>query len=180
MNSLRIEADGLAEENEKLKAKVKELEQANLSHEQEITSLQHKNGVLESNVEKLESGIQTHKAAADESAQHGSQNEALQRKLQMLEEEAETADRNLRETNEKSVAPPRSLASTGRMKDLVSADNSQYRLRQTDLKAGHIERKVQALESERDQWEQKFVEMEEKYKTTKKELDDFVAEIGNI
>lgn len=54
------------------------------------------------------------------------------------------------------------------------------RLRQTDVKAGHYERKVQALETSRDQWEQKYEEMAKKYSETKKELDDFVAEIGNI
>jgi len=55
-----------------------------------------------------------------------------------------------------------------------------YRLRQTDVKAGHYERKVQALESSRDQWETKYEEMAKKYNDTKKELDDFVSEIGNI
>ena len=54
------------------------------------------------------------------------------------------------------------------------------RLRQTDVKAGHFERKVQALEADRDSWEQKYEEMAKKYADTKKELDDFVAEIGNI
>lgn len=54
------------------------------------------------------------------------------------------------------------------------------RLRQTDVKAGHYERKVQALEAARDQWESKYEEMSTKYAQTKKELDDFVAEIGNI
>lgn len=58
--------------------------------------------------------------------------------------------------------------------------NFTCRLRQTDVKAGHYERKVQALETERDQWEQKYEEMAKKYADTKKELDDFVAEIGNI
>lgn len=53
-------------------------------------------------------------------------------------------------------------------------------LRQTDVKAGHYERKVQALETARDQWETKYEDMAKKYAETKKELDDFVAEIGNI
>lgn len=57
---------------------------------------------------------------------------------------------------------------------------ARNRLRQTDVKAGHYERKVQALETSRDQWEQKYEEMSQKYTLTKKELDDFVAEIGNI
>ena len=54
------------------------------------------------------------------------------------------------------------------------------RLRQTDVKAGHYERKVQALEAARDQWETKYEEMAEKYAKTKKELDDFATEIGNL
>lgn len=60
------------------------------------------------------------------------------------------------------------------------ADSILHRLRQTDVKAGHFERKVQALEAARDQWESKYEEMAKKYSETKKELDDFVAEIGNI
>jgi tropomyosin len=54
------------------------------------------------------------------------------------------------------------------------------RLRQTDVKAGHYERKVQALEQSNAQWETKYEEMAKKYADTKKELDDFVAEIGTI
>ena len=54
------------------------------------------------------------------------------------------------------------------------------RLRQTDVKAGHYERKVQALEAARDQWEEKYEEMNSKYKAVEKELHDFQAEIGNI
>ena len=54
------------------------------------------------------------------------------------------------------------------------------RLRQTDVKAGHFERKVQALEASRDQWEEKYEEMARKYNTVKKELEDFQLEIGNI
>ena len=54
------------------------------------------------------------------------------------------------------------------------------RLRQTDVKAGHFERKVQALEQDRDQWEAKYEEMAKKYATVQKELEDFQAEIGNI
>ena len=54
------------------------------------------------------------------------------------------------------------------------------RLRQVDVKAEHFERQVTRLEQERDSWETKFEEMAKKYADTKKELDDFVAEIGTI
>ncbi len=54
------------------------------------------------------------------------------------------------------------------------------RLRQTDVKSGHYERKVQALEAEREQWESKYEEISKKYEDTKKELEQFAAELGNI
>ena len=57
--------------------------------------------MLEQEVDKLEGLHKDAKAAVDESAQHGTQNESLQRRLQLLEEEAEENDKNLRETNEK-------------------------------------------------------------------------------
>jgi tropomyosin, fungi type len=101
MAALRLEADTANSKSEELQAKVKVLEQENLQKEQELTSLQHKNSLLEAEVEKLETGIKEAKAAAEESTQHGSHNEALQRRLQLLEEEAEEADKNLRETNDK-------------------------------------------------------------------------------
>lgn len=101
MNSLRLEADEASTKVEELQTKVKALEQENLSKEQEITSLQHKNNLLEGDVEKLETNIKDFKKAADEGQQHGTQNETLQRRLQLLEEEAEEADKTLREANEK-------------------------------------------------------------------------------
>lgn len=48
------------------------------------------------------------------------------------------------------------------------------------MKAGHYERKVQALESARDQWEEKYEEMAKKYTQTKKELEDFHLEMSNL
>lgn len=63
---------------------------------------------------------------------------------------------------------------------LVLINPSVLRLRQTDVRAGHYERKVQALETDRDRWEEKYEEMAKKYATVKKELEDFQLEIGNI
>jgi tropomyosin, fungi type len=104
MSALRKEADEAVAQNEELKSKVKQLEQENLAKEQEITSLSHKNQVLEKEVETLEESVSKHKGLADESSQHGVQNESLTRRLQVLEDEAEQADRTLRETNEKYVS----------------------------------------------------------------------------
>ena len=57
---------------------------------------------------------------------------------------------------------------------------SSYRLRQTDVKAGHYERKVQALENDRDKWETKYEEMSKKYTELQKELHDLEVSMGNI
>ena len=58
--------------------------------------------------------------------------------------------------------------------------NFSSRLRQTDVKAGHYERKVQALEVERDNWETKFEEMSKKYSALQKELQELEVSMGNI
>lgn len=106
MNSLRLEQEQTEAQCQELKAKVKHLEQENLAKEQEITSLSHKNQLLESEVEKLEAGVKQAKEEAALGTQHGTQNESLQRRLQLLEEEAEESDKQMRETNEKYVHQP--------------------------------------------------------------------------
>jgi len=103
MNALRIEADESASKAEEYKAKLKTLEAENTQKEQEITSLTHKNQVLEAEVEKLESSVKTYKDEATGGAAASSQVEAMQRKIQVLEEEAEESDRTIRELNEKYV-----------------------------------------------------------------------------
>ena len=60
------------------------------------------------------------------------------------------------------------------------ADFYEPRLRLTDVKAGHYERKVQALEKERDAWEEKYEVMSEKHKKVQAELEDFNAQMANI
>ena len=55
-----------------------------------------------------------------------------------------------------------------------------YRLRQTDVKAGHYERKVQALERERDDWESKYEDVSKKHSDLQKELQELEQSMGNI
>lgn len=52
-------------------------------------------------MEKLESEVKELKSAADDSHGTKNTNESLARKVQLLEEELETNDANLRETMEK-------------------------------------------------------------------------------
>lgn len=128
MEALRVEADESSAKVDELKSKVKTLEQENLQKEQEITSLQHKLSVAEGEVEKLETAHGDAKRAVDESAQAGTQNESLQRKVQLLEEEAEENDKTLRETNEKYDAPRIMPFSPGSASRRGSQANIIYRI----------------------------------------------------
>ena len=72
----------------------------------------------------------------------------------------------------------RSMLSLFRADATLNAD--PHRLRQTDVKAGHYERKVQALEQSRDEWEGKYEEMSKKYADLQKELQELEQSMGNI
>lgn len=74
--------------------------------------------------------------------------------MQLLEEELETNDANLRETTEK--------------------------LRQVDVKSEHFERRVAGLETERDAIEKKYEAMVEQYNTTKAELDEMHKQLEDL
>jgi tropomyosin, fungi type len=54
------------------------------------------------------------------------------------------------------------------------------RLRQTDVKAGHFERKVQALEQTIAQLEKKLEEAQLQLKEKNDELEKFAAELGAL
>ena len=119
MEALRVEADESGARAEEYKGKVKQLEGETTQKEQEITSLSHKNSVLESEVEKLEAQVKQFKDEAGAGAQAGTQAESLQRKIQVLEEEAEESDRTIRELNEK-CAPPRTTSPLTRVHSLTA------------------------------------------------------------
>lgn len=154
MNVLRAEADAATERAEIAEAKVKKLELELTGKEQEIVSYQHKLGVLDADLEKAESKLADAKSAGDEGANSRVTVENLTRKVQLLEEELDAAEKNVKETVEK--------------------------LRQVDVKAEHFERQVQKLEQERDAMEQKYDEQVEKAKATQKELDDLVNSMGDV
>lgn len=105
LTQLRSEADSAIERAEAAEAKVKKLEQQLLEKDQEITSLQHKLSVLDEQLENTESKLQDAKAAKEEGEASKTTNEGLLRKIQLLEEELDAAERNAKETTEKYVLP---------------------------------------------------------------------------
>jgi hypothetical protein len=54
------------------------------------------------------------------------------------------------------------------------------RLRQTDIKADHYERKVQALEDQNAKLEQKYENAIKEHSNVKKELDDLASQMADI
>ncbi|KAG6910216.1 hypothetical protein DXG01_012351 [Tephrocybe rancida] len=154
MNQLRTEADNAISRAEEAEGKNKKYEQALLEKDQEITSLQHRLGVMDAELEKAEQNVATHKSASAEGEQSKQTSELLNRKVQLLEEELDAAEKNLKETVEK--------------------------LRQVDVKAEHFERQVQRAEQERDAWEKKFEESEEKYKKSQAELSELEASMQDL
>ena len=100
-------------------------------------------------------------------------------KCQLLEEEAEESDKHLREANERYVSPIFILFCFV-WHLLISPFLFPPSLRQTDVKAGHLEPKVQALEVERDSWEKKYEDMAKKFQDVQKELEDFQNTLSDI
>ncbi|CDO73255.1 hypothetical protein BN946_scf185008.g17 [Trametes cinnabarina] len=82
------------------------------------------------------------------------ENEGLQKKVQLLEDELDKAISDLKDTREK--------------------------LRQLDVRAENSERQIARLEEERDRWEKKYEEMQEKYRESKRELDEVVAAMEGL
>jgi tropomyosin len=98
-----LEADAAVERAEAAEAKNKKLELELLAREQEVTSLNHRLNVVEGNLEKAETTLADAKHASQEGDTAKSTAESLQRKIQILEEELDTAEKNLKETVEKFV-----------------------------------------------------------------------------
>ena len=120
MTSLRNEADNAVARAEEAEAKIKKLEQEILTKDQDIQSYQHRLANAETNLEKAEEKLNDVKGVRDEHESSKTTNEGLQRKILLLEEELDSAEKNLKETVERCVhtadrtfSPPVSRSSCG-------------------------------------------------------------------
>jgi len=107
MNSLRLEADKAIERAEEAESKVKKYEQQILEKEQEIASLNHRLGLLDSEHAQTEDKLNSLKQGSLDIEQTKTMNETLTRKVNLLEEELDSAEKNLKETVEKCVSSHR-------------------------------------------------------------------------
>lgn len=137
-----------------MSAQIKVLEQKNLEKDHQITSLSTRNLTLESDVEKLETSLAEVKDAASQSTSLKASNENYTKKLSVLEEELDEADKNLRETTAK--------------------------LRETDIRAEQLERKVASLEAEKEESEKKYEALSAQYNAAKAELDEISQQLEAI
>ncbi|KAG5437522.1 hypothetical protein PCANB_000950 [Pneumocystis canis] len=122
ISGLRMEAEEANMRADEAAMRVKHLEHELTLKEQENIGLIHKNDLLEMEIERLEQQLMEAKTAAEDDSGNRNISESLQKKIQLLEEELEISDMNLRKTTDK--------------------------LRQMDVKSEHFERKVSALEKE--------------------------------
>lgn len=148
---LRTEADNAVARAEEAEAKNKKLEQEILNKDQDIQSLNHRLSTAEAKLDEADGKLSDAKHVRDEHETSKTTNEGLQRKIQLLEEELDNAEKNLKETVERYVyTAGRATA------PLANRFPCPSRLRQMDLKAEHFERQVHTLEQERDSWEKKY------------------------
>ncbi|KAJ6463692.1 tropomyosin [Mycena polygramma] len=154
MNQLRTEADAAIVRADEAEAKNKKFEQMLLEKDHEVTSLTHKLETLEAQLDKAEAIIADSKLDREAGETSKTTNEGLVRKIQLLEEELDAAEKNVKETVEK--------------------------LRQVDVKAEHFERQVQRVEQERDHWEKKYEDAEAKFRESKAELDELVRTMEGL
>lgn len=101
---MRLEADVAIQRAEKVEAKVKILEQELLTKEQEVSSLQHRLAVMEEANEEADKKLSELKTNSLDSEQTKTTAENLNRKVQLLEEELDAAEKNHKETVEKYVS----------------------------------------------------------------------------
>jgi len=101
---LRKEADDAILRAEEAEKKIKEKDMVITSKDQEILSLTHRLGILEVDTEKLEAKLQDYKTSSLDSEHSKTTAENLVRKVQLLEEELDNAEKNLKETVEKYVS----------------------------------------------------------------------------
>ncbi|KAJ7799874.1 actin filament-coating protein tropomyosin [Mycena olivaceomarginata] len=154
MNQLRGEVEAATKRAEEAEAKNKNLQQLLLEKEHETKSLTIKLEQLDSQLEKAEHSIADSKADRDAGESTKMTNEGLTRKIQLLEDELDAAEKNVKETVEK--------------------------LRQVDVKAEHFERQVQRAEQERDMWEKKYEDAVAKFKAAEKDLADLEASMADL
>ena len=103
LSALRSEADTAVTRAEAAEAKNKQYEQQILEKEQSITSLNVQIARLEGELQATEDKLSEAKSAQADGEHSKTTNDSLARKIVLLEEELDAAEKNVKETTEKCV-----------------------------------------------------------------------------
>lgn len=106
LDQFKVDLEAATDRAELAEEKNKKLEQALLEREQEIQSLRHRLDLAESDNDKLTADLKSAKMASSEGEHTKSSAENLSRKVQLLEDELDKAEKSLKETTEKYVPSP--------------------------------------------------------------------------
>ena len=174
MDQLRAEADAATARAETAEDKVKKLEQLLLEKEQDNNSLRVR-------LERAEGEVDTTRSQLDQAKQYSLEGETSlkdasnkQKKIELLEEELDKAEQNLRETAEKYV-----VLSSLLVLDVIP-NRSASRLRQVDAKAEQLERQVRHADTEKEQMEARYQELSDRYKKSQHELEELEKSLGGL
>lgn len=190
MNQLRFEADNAVTRAEDAEAKNKKYDQLILEKDQEITSMTHKISVLEAELDKVDAKLAEAKASQEEGESLKSTNENLTRKIALLEEELDAAEKNVKETMEKYAV---ATISTCYRRLITCSGCDKWTSRQNTLNAKfngssksvingrrslrYVVHSMLVLEMPTDTLAQ---EMQQKYKQSQAELDNMVANMESL
>jgi tropomyosin len=101
---MRAEADKAILRAEAAETKIKGLEEDSLGKDHTIASLTHKLQLANDELEKIEAELKKHKQDSLDAEQSKTTKDGLARKVELLEEELDAAEKNLKETVEKCAA----------------------------------------------------------------------------
>lgn len=189
MTQLRLEADNAVTRAEDAEEKLKKYDQIVLEKDQEITSMSHKISVLEAELDKVDAKLAEAKAAQDEGETLKSANENLTRKVALLEEELDAAEKNVKETMEKYVARIVFIcyqllmicSGCGKLTSRQNTLNVKFNeLSKSAISGRRSLRYVLALFDVKYALRDLPQEMQAKYKKSQAELDEMVANMDSL
>ncbi|RUS21162.1 tropomyosin like-domain-containing protein [Endogone sp. FLAS-F59071] len=154
IKTLKDEVEKANERADTAEGKLKAAEQDQLAKEHQIFSLQNRIKNLEEDLVKAEDKIKSMKAIEESDDSAKNQNEAMARKITLLETELDNAEKNLRDTTKN--------------------------FREADVKAEHFERKVQQMENDISERDKKYEELAAKNKELQTDLDRFNDELNDL
>lgn len=154
LNTLRIEAETATARAIDAEQQCKKLQEALQCKENEILSWQNKATLLTQELERAEERIVQVKVQRQENDAAQSQSESFTRKIALLENDLEVAQRNYKDCSEK--------------------------VRNLELISEQSERRAARLEAEKNELESKLDDINQKYIVVKKELDDTLKSISEL